>query len=341
MKKFVLSAWFCSLAIWGVAQSDSLNFYLKQGEEAYARGQNLPAYQAYKQAVSFDAKSVEAIRGMATTARDLRYAAIARESYKKLLDLKPNDTSAISQLTQLNFATRQWPAAIETAKRSIALGAGSRNEWVIAKSYYEIGEFGSSLEYLEKAWKKDSSQAELPFTAARAYVEMSNYRKAAGCYEQALRLSPDNETWMYEAAMTYSAIPDEAKAIPWFEKAIAKGYPRTKDVIENMAISYMGIKAYDKCLALVNEVLPSKPGDLELWYLAGEANFRMGKVDDAINCWDKMLALDKNQARALYMIGIAYLKKGDKSKGEGICDRAIAMDPSLAGLKTQRSQFGL
>jgi tetratricopeptide (TPR) repeat protein len=325
----------------GFGQSDSLNIYLKLGEDAFSGGQNLPAYQYYKKAVGFDAKNLEAARGLANTARELKYAAIARESYKKVLELKPNDTSAITQLVQLNFATRQWPGAIEMAKRSIGLGIGVKNEWVIAKSYYEMEEYGSCLEYIEKAWRKDSSQAELPFIAARSYVEMNNYRKAAGCYEQALRLSPDNETWMYEAAMTYSAIPDEAKAIPWFEKAVLKGYPRTKDVIENMAVSYMGIKAYDKCLTLVNEVLASKPEDLELLYLSGEASYRLGKTDDAINRWDKMLSIDKNQARALYMIGIAYIKKGDDNKGETLCDKAIAMDPSLARLKTQRSQFGL
>ncbi|ULQ53940.1 tetratricopeptide repeat protein [Flavihumibacter fluvii] len=341
MKKLLFTVCCCSLATFVIAQSDSLNHYLKLGEDALSRGQVLPAYQAYKQAVSFDEKNLEAARGLAFSAKELRYAAIARESYKRVLELKPNDTSAINQLAQLNFATRQWAAAIEMAKRSIALGIGSKNEWVIAKSYYELGEFGSSVEYLEKAWRKDSSLADIPFTAARCYVEMSNYRKAAGCYEQALRLSPDNETWMYETAMTYSAIPDEAKAIPWFEKAIEKGYPRTKDVIENMAISYMGIKSYDKCLALVNEVLPSKPEDLELWYLSGEANFRSGKIDAAITCWDKMLSIDKNQARALYMIGIAYIKKGDPGKGENLCDKAIAMDPSLSRLKNQRSQFGL
>jgi tetratricopeptide (TPR) repeat protein len=341
MKKILFLFVCCTAAIISNAQSDSLNFYLKLGEDALSRAQMLPAYQAYKQAVNFDAKSLEAARGLANTAKELRYPAIARESYKKVLDLKPNDTSAISQLVQLNFSTRQWAAAIDMAKRALAQKIGTRNEWIIAKSYYELQEYGSAIEYIEKAWRKDSTQADLPFTAARCYVEMSSYRKAAGCYEQALRLSPDNETWMYEAAMTYSAIPDEASAIPWFEKSIAKGYPRTKDVVENMAISYMGNKNYDKCLSLVNEVLASKPGDLELWYLSGEANYRLGKIDDAINCWDKMLSIDKNQARALYMIGIAYIKKGDENKGEGLCNKAIAMDPSLASLKTQRSQFGL
>jgi len=38
----------------------------------------------------------------------------------------------------------------------------------------------------------------------------------------------------------------------------------------------------------------------------------------------------------LYMIGMCYMKKGDKGKGTQLCDKAIQMDPGLGSLKQKR-----
>jgi Tfp pilus assembly protein PilF len=54
-----------------------------------------------------------------------------------------------------------------------------------------------------------------------------------------------------------------------------------------------------------------------------------------------LLAIDNKSARSLYMIGLAYQKKGDVAKGQELCDKAIAMDPSLAKLKEQKQGGGL
>jgi hypothetical protein len=35
------------------------------------------------------------------------------------------------------------------------------------------------------------------------------------------------------------------------------------------------------------------------------------------------------------MIGMAYQKKGDTEKGKALCDKAIALDPSLKSLKQE------
>jgi tetratricopeptide (TPR) repeat protein len=330
----------CSIVICK-AQSDSLLWNIKKGEEALSNSLTLPAYQYFKQAVAISNDNVDAVRGLAKSAQQLNYLAIARETYKKVLLLSPKDTGAVIQLTKLYFATRQYQDAVDMGKKAISMGVGSNNEWVIAKSYYELEQFASSLEFLDKSWRKDSSNAEVPFTAARCLIEMNNYKKAAECYEQALTLNPTNAAWMYEAGLTYSAIPDNEKAIPWFEKAAANGYKRSDDYLENLSNSYISVKSYDKGLSIIRELLERKPQDLEILFLSGESYFRSAKYQEAIDTYDQMLKIDKGQARALYMIGIVYIKKGENNKGESICDQAIRMDPSLSSLKQKRSQFGL
>ena len=64
-------------------------------------------------------------------------------------------------------------------------------------------------------------------------------------------------------------------------------------------------------------------------------------VEEAIEYWDQLLALDKTNASALYMIGLSYQKKGEKEKGTFLCDKAIQMDPSLAKNKQKVSMPGM
>ncbi len=72
--------------------------------------------------------------------------------------------------------------------------------------------------------------------------------------------------------------------------------------------------------------------------MVAEVNYEKGKYDQAIEYWDQVLASDKKNATALYMIGMSYQQKGGKEnidKGIILCKQAIKMDPSL-GSKNQK-----
>jgi tetratricopeptide (TPR) repeat protein len=88
-------------------------------------------------------------------------------------------------------------------------------------------------------------------------------------------------------------------------------------------------------------VLDKKPGDLVLLYSVADVYYHMKKYDEAIDYWDKILYFDKENSKSLYMIGMAYQKKGETGKGRELCDKAIAMDPSLKNLKQERGSVGL
>jgi tetratricopeptide (TPR) repeat protein len=83
------------------------------------------------------------------------------------------------------------------------------------------------------------------------------------------------------------------------------------------------------------KVLEKKPADLILLYSVADTYYRLKRYQEAIDYWDKILFYDKENAKALYMIGMAYQKKGDTSKGRQLCDKAIEMDPSLKNLKRE------
>jgi tetratricopeptide (TPR) repeat protein len=75
--------------------------------------------------------------------------------------------------------------------------------------------------------------------------------------------------------------------------------------------------------------------------MIAEGYYYKGKFQMAIDYWDRMLEYDKDNASALYMIGMSYQKKGEKEKGVALCDKAIEMDPSLSNLKQKKQIMGM
>ncbi|GAO45351.1 tetratricopeptide repeat protein [Flavihumibacter petaseus] len=312
---------------------------LKEAAATASRGDNKAAYQQYRSIVADDPENLFALRGMAKTAESLQYAVIARETYKKIITILPNDTASISHLAVLFFDTHQYTEAADMGRRALGQNLGSGNEWRVAKSYYELKEYRSTLEYLDKLSKKDSSNAEAAFVMARCQIEMNNYKRAITAYEQAIRLDPNKPDWKFEVGMTYLAIPDIRNGVKWLENALANGYPRERDILETLAGGYIDLGAFDKAATTIAEILKSNPKDVNMLFMEGEANLRAGQYAAAIDSYGKLQTLDPKNARAIFMSGIAHIKMGDKSKGDNLCQQAIQMDPSLE--KMRQSSTGL
>ncbi|RYG03653.1 MAG: tetratricopeptide repeat protein [Chitinophagaceae bacterium] len=335
-KYFLLSFVISSSALSAVAQSDSAAVYLQKGKEEQTARRFREAEKNFLKADQFNPNQPEILNSLASAYHAQNRYNEERVTLTKADVAAPNNQDVIFQLAELSLALRQWPDAVKYSQKLQQLKSEKPVSYIIAKSLYEQENYGESLKYCEKAFKEEPKRAEIPYIAARCFVEMSNYKRAAGCYEQALGLDSTRVPWMYEAGLTYYAVPDDKKAIEWFEKAGAKGHPRSNDWLENIGNANLNAGNYAKGLEYLREVLAKKPNDQELIYNIADALYRNGKYKEAIEYWDQILAIDKSNARALYMIGMAYQKGGDTAKGTQLCDKAIAMDPSLKSLKTEK-----
>ena len=139
--------------------------------------------------------------------------------------------------------------------------------------------------------------------------------------------------WIYECGLNYYAIPDYKKSLQFILLAAEKGYKRSIDYKENLANAYINVKQYEHAIDIYKEILDRKPSDREILYQLGQAYFNAARYQEAIDSWTILLNFDTTNAEALYMTGLSYQKKGDTSRGQQMCDKAIAWDPSLASKK--------
>lgn len=329
-----------SISVSAFSQADSATVYLKKGMEEKSKGRRMEVVRALEKAYKFDKTNKEVVKELADALHEIRMYAQAREKYTELENFGNVSAQTYKQLMNLNFNMRQFEAAIKYAQLLKKADPAEKVDYIIGKSYYEQDDLGKGIQYLEKAAAADPSNAEIPHTLATAFTNMQNFKMAIPQFQKAISLQPDNARWIYEMALTYYGMNDDANALKYMLEAGDKGLKKDNEYLQNLSMAFMNAGKFEDGLNKMKEVLAKRPSDLGLLDMIAEACYDAGKYDEAINFYNKILAIDEKKAEALYMMGMAYQKKGDDNTGRNLCDKAIAMDPSLSSLKTEKKMPG-
>lgn len=324
--------------------TDSSDYFLQKGLLEKQNGRRLESLKNFEKAAKYNNKSKEITNELASAYFDLRKYGQAIEMYKKLVDLGAGSPAVYKQLMQLSFQTKQNQDVLTYADKLKAADPSEKVLYYVGKVYYNMDDYGNSIKYLNGAAKEDPTNGEIPYLIARSYADMLNYKQAVTYFKQAVQLKPDEATWLYELGLICYAMHSDKEALQYILQAGEKGYRRDNDYLENLGIAYLNVGNLDEGVKILNEILLKRPSDMNILNMVAEAYYYKGKYDLAIEYWDRVLQADKADASALYMIGMAYQKKGgeeNKQKGITLCDKAIEMDPQLAGLKQKKQMPGL
>jgi protein O-mannosyl-transferase len=133
------------------------------------------------------------------------------------------------------------------------------------------------------------------------YNYQKQYDLSAKYYREALRIDP-----VYKEAKSNLAI------------TLREGGKMAGEIDKNT----------QKALSLLNESFQMNPGDLETVRLLGVANGISGNHAAAIQFFEKLVAADPKNARAVFDLGTAYFLSGNKEKGVELQNQAKLLDPA-------------
>lgn len=330
MRKIILTAALAGMSSFLFAQTDSATIFLQKGLEEKQKGRQMESLKNLEKAYQYNSSDKQIITALASTYYDLRRYGQSREKYQKLEQMGDNSAPTYKQLMLLSFNMRQFDDAIKYANILKKTDPSEKVSFYIGKANYENEYYGDAIKHLEIAAKEDPNNAEIPYMVARAYADMLNYKQAVPYFQKAIELNPNQNRWIYELALMYYGMHDDQNSLKYMLEAAEKGYKRDNEYLENLGIAYLNAKRFDEGAGILKEALQRRPSDMNLLNMLAEAHYDAKKYVEAIDYWDKILALDKTNASALYMIGLSFQKKGEKEKGVALCDKAIEMDPSLA-----------
>lgn len=328
MKNFLLtlSMQFSVVAVFP-QNADSASYFFNKGVEEKNAKRFAIAEKNFSRAIEFKKDYIDAYIENGKVALEMRKVYDAQKNFTKAYELQPSNPEVIRQMVDLYFNNRQFQKAIEFANKC---GNCENAERVLGMSYYNIEDYGNAQIHLQKALEKNNKDAESAYTLGRTFLELENEKNAIPQFQKAIAIDPSRNVWMYELGLIYYNQSNYKSALEFFNKAAEAGYNKTNDFYEN--VGFAQIYAGDNVggVTTLMEVLRKKPDNKELLNNIANALYEIKRYDDALLYFQKLLELNPNDASSLFMAGMVFLKKGEKEKGQKICDKAIDMDPSLA-----------
>jgi tetratricopeptide (TPR) repeat protein len=340
MCRLILTSVLLSISSMVFSQTDSSSLYFQKGLEEKQKGRKQESLRQFEKAYSYNNKDQKIVSELASAYLDLRRYGQAKEKFLQLEKMGDHSDSTYRQLMLLSYNSRQFDDVIKYASLLKKVRPAEQTAYYLGKSFYEKEDLGNAIKYLDIAAKENPQNAEIPYTVARAYADMFNYKQSADYFLKAIALNPNQSRWIYELALIYYALPDEKNALKYMLEAGEKGYKKDNEYYQNLSTAYINAGKFDEGIGVLKDLLQKRPSDVNIINSLAEAYYDSKKYDDAINYYDKLLAMDQKNASALYMIGMSFQKKGEKEKGMALCDKAIQMDPSLQSLKQKKELPG-
>ena len=314
---------------------DSAQIYYQKGIDEITAKRYMVASTYLNKAVQFNPNYEEAYLKDAYVNLEMRKTDIAKTLFLKVYAINPNNTDAVKELMNLFYSYHQYDKAMEFATKCKTCD----NEKIIALCNYELEDYGSAITGLQKVLAKNPTDAEANYTMARCYLEMQEELKAVPYYQKAVATDPSKTTWIYELGLIYYNNNDFSRAIEMFNKAADNGYPKSNDFNENLGYAYIYNGDFDKGEPLLLNILARKPGERDILRELADAFYKHKQYNKALSYCQKLMEIDMKDAKALYQAGLCFQKKGEKDKGQKMCDAAIELDPSLSSLKQKTTDF--
>jgi tetratricopeptide (TPR) repeat protein len=316
---------------------DSSSFYFNKGLQEKNNKRLLVASQAFDKAILFNPQFKEAYLENAQVLMEMRQVHRAKENFTKLYELDPANKVAIKELTELYYNYNEFDKAIEFAKKCTECENASR---IVGMSLYKQEDYAAAEKALLAALARNPLDAEATYTLARNYLDMEAYKKAVPWYEKAVNMTGSKSSWMYELGLLYYNNNDYKNSVIAFEKAAANGYEQKNDFNENLGFASLYAGDFLKGEKLLLGILQRKPNNSTLMRDMAEIFYGKQQYDKSLEYCQKLMELDAKDGKALYQAGLCFQKKGQKDRGQQMCDKAIEMDPSLANLRKKKEMPG-
>jgi len=317
--------------------TDSSTYFYQKGVEEKNAKHYLVASKNFDKAIKLNPGYTAAYIDNGLVNIEMRKTDAAISNFTKANELEPGNNVAVNELMNLYFNYRQYNKAVEYAQKCKDC---PNAEKVIAISYFQQEDYAKAEKALLALIAKSPNDAETNYTLGRSYMEMEQEKKAIYYYDKAVHLDTTRSGWLHELALLYYTVNDYKNAVVYFNKAAANGFPVNNDFNENLGYSYIYAGEFEKGEKILLDLMAKKPGNKDILRDIAQAYYDQKLYDKSLEYCQKLMELDQKDAKALYQAGLCFQKKGQKDRGQAMCDKAIELDPSLNKMKHSKDLLG-
>lgn len=157
-------------------------------------------------------------------------------------------------------------------------------------------------------------------------VSKPNTQTVTQLMEAAVKLEPNNASYLYNLGWMYDRIGETAKATDLYRRAI-KASPLSFEAMNNLAVIYEDSGRPEQALPLLEQAMKTDPGDEAVYANAANYYVRRHEMKTAENNYDRALQINPLNLTVLVERGRTYLDQGDTDTAIDDLSRALEVDP--------------
>jgi len=310
-----------------IAVNPSSENYLRLGNVSSKLNKYQDALGFYQQARQMDSSSVPALLGIGTSydvlskpdsALPYYVMALARDTMnvtlkKRLIDIYTR-MDRFDELTELCSEVLRANPLESEVRRNLGYGL------------YKKGDRIKALEQFLIAAGMNPADSYGLFHAARIYVELGQFKTAEQTIKRAIKISPDNTDLVTYLGFIHLDLKQYDEAGQAFRQAVILGGDRGQ-LHYLLGVTSTLQRQPGRAYYFYKKAIPFDAKNPKLWsalaYLCDDAN----RKREALECFEKVIALDTMNASALNYVGYTYAEQGIRlERALNLVKRAIAME---------------
>jgi len=255
----------------------------------------------------------------------------AIDAYKKILALDPYDESARNFLFFLYDKTKEPLKKAELYKDLLNLyGKDTSIFRQLIELYIKQKEWEKALVYLNESLKIDSTNAKNHYLKGSIFESLKEIDSAVVSFKKAVELEPD-ENYLNRLTIIYRSAREYQEIINLFSPILEKN-PDNLQARFEVAEAHYFLKQLDQSKAILNPLLKKENISWNLYHLLGRIELEEKNYDEAINNFNKVVDLNKENRFGWLFLGFAYSDKGDLATAEETFSSAVTVLPKDASL---------
>lgn len=186
-------------------------------------------------------------------------------------------------------------------RKALALGVSAKNKenifLAIGKIYYYLGEnyYRLSVDYLSRALESGMVRKDLFYILGLVHSNIGSYDKSIEYFKESLKIE-ETDFLLLALGLTYYKYNDSDNTIKYLNRVIKVS--NNPKIIEKS------------------------------FFLLGEIYFNQNKISESLDCFNKVIDLNENNASAYFYRGEIFFKYNEKIKARAEWRKALLIDPS-------------
>ena len=182
---------------------------------------------------------------------------IAQELYDKILEIDPNYTNALSNLSVIFFGLGDYKKAIIFLEKAIKINPNyadaHNNLGVLA---VKVGNIHKAKKCHEKAIEINPNYADAHCNLGVIFQKLEEHQKAKSCYEKAIEIDPNHVDTHYNLGLLFKDLGETQKAIHCYEKVIGIN-PNHINAHNNLGVIFQKLEEHQKAIHLKSKDIVS------------------------------------------------------------------------------------